>query len=289
MDLDKQVSVWVEQASAILDAAAKPFVAGHRADSAVSKRGDDFATKVDLAIERQVVDALVSATGIGVHGEEFGGADLDSEWVWILDPVDGTFNYAAGSPMAAILLGLLHDGDPVAGLTWLPFMNERYAAAAGGPLMKNGVPQPMLKNSDLTAAIIGVGTFNADSRGRFPGRYRVAVLEELSRVSSRMRMHGATGIDLAYVADGVLGGSISFGDHVWDHAAGVALVRAAGGIVTNLAGEQWTPDSRSALAAAPGVHGQLLEMLHSVGRPDEYCIPNRHKPCHAGHSLPGRR
>jgi myo-inositol-1(or 4)-monophosphatase len=266
MDLDALVA----EASAILDAAAKPFVAGHRADSAVSKRGDDFATKVDLAIERQVVDALVSATGIGVHGEEFGGADIASEWVWILDPVDGTFNYAAGSPMAAILLGLLHDGDPVAGLTWLPFMNERYAAAAGGPLMKNGVPQPMLKNGDLTAAIIGVGTFNADSRGRFPGRYRVAVLEELSRVSSRMRMHGATGIDLAYVADGVLGGSISFGHHVWDHAAGVALVRAAGGIVTNLAGEQWTPDSRSALAAAPGVHGQLLEMLHTVGRPDEY-------------------
>jgi myo-inositol-1(or 4)-monophosphatase len=266
MDLDALVA----KASAILDAAAKPFIAGHRADSAVSKRGDDFATNVDLAIERQVVDALVSATGILVHGEEFGGADLDSEWVWVLDPVDGTFNYAAGSPMAAILLGLLHDGDPVAGLTWLPFMNERYAAVVGGPVMKNGVPQPPLTHTDLTASIIGVGTFNADSRGRFPGRYRVAVLEELSRVSSRMRMHGATGIDLAYVADGVLGGSISFGDHVWDHAAGVALVRAAGGVVTSLNGEQWTPDSRSALAAAPGVHSQLLDMLHGVGRPDDY-------------------
>jgi myo-inositol-1(or 4)-monophosphatase len=266
MDLEALVA----KASAILDAAAKPFVAGHRADSAVSKRGDDFATNVDLAIERQVVDALVSATGILVHGEEFGGADLDSEWVWVLDPVDGTFNYAAGSPMAAILLGLLHDGDPVAGLTWLPFMNERYAAVVGGPVLKNGVPQPPLTHSDLTASIIGVGTFNADSRGRFPGRYRVAVLEELSRVSSRMRMHGATGIDLAYVADGVLGGSISFGDHVWDHAAGVALVRAAGGVVTSLTGEQWTPDSRSALAAAPGVHGQLLDMLDGVGGPDDY-------------------
>jgi myo-inositol-1(or 4)-monophosphatase len=149
-------------------------------------------------------------------------------------------------------------------------MNERYAAVAGGPVMKNGVPQPPLRPTDLTASIIGVGTFNADSRGRFPGRYRVAVLEELSRVSSRMRMHGATGIDLAYVADGVLGGSISFGDHVWDHAAGVALVRAAGGVVTSLNGEQWTPKSRSALAAAPGVHGQLLDMLHSVGPPDDY-------------------
>ena len=260
----------VSEASAILDAAAKPFVAGHRADSAVAKRGDDFATQVDLAIERQVVDALVSATGIPVHGEEFGGADLDSPWVWVLDPVDGTFNYAAGSPMAAILLGLLHDGKPVAGLTWLPFMNERYAAVEGGPVLKNGVPQPPLATSDLNHAIIGVGTFNADSRGRFPGRYRVAVLEELSRESSRMRMHGATGIDLAYVADGVLGGSISFGDHVWDHAAGVALVRAAGGIVTTLSGEEWTPESRSALAAAPGVHDQLLEMLRGVGHPDEY-------------------
>lgn len=266
MDLD----ALVVEASAILDAAAEPFIAGHRADSAVAKRGDDFATKVDLEIERQVVDLLVKTTGIPVHGEEFGGAELDSPWVWILDPIDGTFNYAAGSPLAAILLGLLHDGDPVAGLTWLPFTGERYVAVQDGPLMKNGVPQQPLARAELTDSVIGVGTFNADSRGRFPGRYRLAVLEELSRVSSRMRMHGATGIDLAYVADGILGGAISFGDHVWDHAAGVALVRAAGGTVTNLAGDPWSPDSRSVLAAAPGVHAQILEILRRVGRPDEY-------------------
>jgi myo-inositol-1(or 4)-monophosphatase len=266
MDLDALVT----EASVILDAAAEPFIAGHGAESAVSKRGDDFATNVDLEIERQVVDALVKTTGIEVHGEEFGGAEIDSPWVWILDPIDGTFNYAAGSPMAAILLGLLHDGDPVAGLTWLPFTGERYVAVSGGPLMKNGVPQAPLVKVELSDSVIGIGTFNADSRGRFPGRYRLAVLEELSRVSSRLRMHGATGIDLAYVADGILGGAISFGHHVWDHAAGVALVRAAGGVVTSLAGDEWTPDSRSALAAAPGVHAQILEILHEVGRPDEY-------------------
>ena len=266
MDLDALVT----EASAILDAAAEPFIAGHGAESAVSKRGDDFATNVDLEIERQVVDALVKTTGIEVHGEEFGGAEIDSPWVWILDPIDGTFNYAAGSPMAAILLGLLHDGDPVAGLTWLPFTGERYVAVSGGPLMKNGVPQAPLAKVELSDSVIGIGTFNANSRGRFPGRYRLAVLEELSRVSSRLRMHGATGIDLAYVADGILGGAISFGHHVWDHAAGVALVRAAGGVVTNLAGDEWTPDSQSALAAAPGVHAQILEILRKVGRPDEY-------------------
>jgi myo-inositol-1(or 4)-monophosphatase len=266
MDLDALVA----EASAILDAASGPFLEGHRAGSAVAKKGDDFATKVDLAIERQVVDALVEATAIEVHGEGFGGADVDSSWVWVLDPVDGTFNYTAGSPMAAILLGLLHDGDPVAGLIWLPFTGERYTAVAGGPLIKNGAKRPPLTPAQLADSIIGIGTFNVDSRGRFPGRYRLAVLENFSRVSSRLRMHGATGIDLAYVADGILGGAVSFGDHVWDYAAGVALVRAAGGIVTNLAGEPWVPDSRSALAAAPGVHAQMLHTLCRVGSPEGY-------------------
>ncbi len=266
MDLDGLVA----QASAILDDAAEPFLAGHRADSAVRKKGNDFATEVDLAIERQVVAALTEATGIGVHGEEFGGAAVDSEWVWVLDPVDGTFNYAAGSPMAGILLGLLHEGEPAAGLTWLPFVDQRYTAVLGGPLYKNGEAQPPLASIELADALIGAGSFTADARGRFPGRYRIAVLESLSRVSSRLRMHGSTGLDLAYVADGILGAAVTFGGQVWDHAAGVALVRAAGGVVTALTGEPWTPASRSVLAAGPSVHAEILDILRSVGRPEDY-------------------
>jgi len=260
----------VAEASVILDAAATPFVAGHGAQSAVAKKGNDFATEVDLAIERQVVAALESATGIGVHGEEFGGAPIDSPLVWVLDPIDGTFNYAAGLPTAAILLGLLRDGVPVAGLTWLPFNDVRYTAVVGEPLYANGVAQPALKAAELSDSIVGVGTFNVDSRGTFPGRYRVAVLEQLSRKCSRIRMHGSTGIDLAYTGAGVLGGAISFGHHVWDHAAGVALVRAAGGVVTDLAGQDWTPASRSALAGEPGVHARILEIAAAIGSPEEY-------------------
>lgn len=270
MHLDSLVAPLVEQASAILDAATALFLVGHRADSAVRKKGNDFATEVDLAIERQVVAALVAATGIEVYGEEFGGPAVDSRWVWVLDPIDGTINYAAGSPLAAILLGLLHDGVPVAGLTWMPFTDQRYTAVAGGPLIKNGVPQPPLADAELANVLVGVGTFSADSRGQFPGRYRLAVLEKLSRVSSRLRMHGSTGIDLVFVADGILGGAISFGGHVWDHAAGVALVRAAGGVVTDLAGQPWTPASRSALAGPPRVHAQILEILGSIGEPEDY-------------------
>jgi myo-inositol-1(or 4)-monophosphatase len=264
------LEVLVAQATAVLDEVAEPFVAGHRAKSAVAKLGNDFATEVDLAIERRVVEALQAATGIGVHGEEFGGAPIDSPQVWVLDPIDGTFNYAAGLPTAAILLGLLRDGEPVAGLTWLPFAGQRFTAVVGNGLYVNGIEQKPLENSGLSDAVVGLGTFNVDSRGRFPGRYRMAVMEELSRGCSRMRMHGATGLDLAYTAAGVLGGAISFGHHVWDHAAGVALIRAAGGVVTDLAGEDWTPASRSALAGVPGVHGEILEIVTSVGLPEDF-------------------
>jgi len=260
----------VGAAAAILDGSSEPFVAGHRADSAVKKKGNDFATEVDLAIEREVVAALHSATGIEVHGEEFGGAEIDSSLVWVLDPVDGTFNYAAGLPLAGILLGLLRDGEPVAGLTWMPFTGERFTGVVGGELRCNGEPLPRLRPTSLADSVVGVGTFNIEWRGRFPGRYRLALLQNLSRVCSRMRVHGATGIDLAYAAAGILGGAISFGHHVWDHAAGVALIRAAGGIVTDLAGNDWKATSTSALAGAPGCHEELLEMVRAVGDPEEY-------------------
>lgn len=266
----RDLQALVAEAAVILDRAAVPFIAGHRAESAVQKMGNDFATEVDLALERQIAAELEANTGIGVHGEEFGGADLGASLVWVLDPIDGTFNYAAGSPMAAILLGLLRDGEPVAGLTWLPFTGQRYTAVAGGPLLVNGVAHPPLKPAGLADSIVGVGTFNVEWGGRFPGRYRLAVLESLSRVSSKLRMHGSTGIDMAYVSAGIMGAAVSFGGHIWDHAAGVALVRSAGGMVTELDGQPWTVNTRSTLTGGPGAHGQVVEILRRAGSPAEY-------------------
>jgi myo-inositol-1(or 4)-monophosphatase len=264
------LEVLVARAEAVLDRAVAPFVAGHRAESAVRKKGNDFATEVDLALERQLVAELQEATGIGVHGEEFGGADLHSPLVWVVDPIDGTFNYAAGSPMASILIALLCGGEPVAGLTWLPFTAQRYTAMAGRPLLCNGSALPALGPSDLAESIVGVGSFNVLGKGRYPGRWRLAVFGELSRVCSKIRMHGSIGIDMAYVGAGILGATIHFGGQTWDHAAGVALVRAAGGIVTDLAGQEWTPETRGIVAAAPTAHEQALDLLGRVGPPEEF-------------------
>lgn len=266
----RRLTELLDIAAEVLDAVSAQFIAGHRADSAVIKDGNDFATEVDLAIERRVVAELTKLTGIGVHGEEFGGEPLDSELVWVLDPIDGTYNYAAGLPTAAILLGLLAAGTPVVGLIWLPFTAQRYTAMVGGPVKCNGQALDKLETAALSDSVVAIGTFNIESRGRYPGRYRAAILENLSRECSRLRMHGSTGIDFAYVAAGILGGAISFGHHIWDHAAGVALVRAAGGVVTDLSGRPWTVKSPSALAAAPGVHEQMLEIIRSVGDPKDY-------------------
>lgn len=265
-----ELEALVEQVAELLDRASRPFVEGHRAEAAVRKKAHDFATQVDRDLEVWLKSELQAATGIGVHGEEFGGTDLDESLVWVVDPIDGTFNYAAGSPMAAILLALLRKGDPVAGLTWLPFTGQRFTAVSGGPVRQDGAVQPPLVRTALSDSIVGVGTFNAAWGGRFPGRWRLAVFEQLSTVCSKLRMHGATGIDMAFVSSGILGAAISFGHHVWDHAAGVALVRAAGGVVTDLAGEPWTIRSDSALAAAPGVHEEILAVLRRVGPPGEY-------------------
>ncbi|WP_280181698.1 inositol monophosphatase family protein [Nocardia farcinica] len=254
-------------AGEILDGAAARFVAGIGAPSAVSKGRNDFATELDLELERTVSAALRERTGFPVHGEEFGGPQLTSGTAWVLDPIDGTFNYSAGHPLSGMLLALVHDGEPVLGLTWLPLLGRRYAAMRGGPLLLDGAALPPLPTGKLAESMIGFGTFNVDSDGRIPGRFRFDLLGPLSRLSSRVRMHGSTGIDLAFTASGVLGGAIVFGHHPWDNAAGVALVRAAGGVVTDLAGEPWTITSGSVLAAAPGVHAELLEMICAVADP----------------------
>ncbi|MFQ6394005.1 inositol monophosphatase family protein [Nocardia sp. KC 131] len=261
---NSELSSLLALATDILDSASARFVEGVGAPSAVTKGRNDFATELDLELERTISAQLEQRTGIEVHGEEFGGPQLTSGTAWVLDPIDGTFNYSAGHPLSGMLLALVHDGEPLLGLTWLPVLGQRYAAISGGAVLLDGKPLPPLPQGKLAEAMIGFGAFNVDSNGRIPGRFRFDLLGPLSRLSSRVRMHGSTGIDLAFTASGVLGGAIVFGHHPWDNAAGVALVRAAGGVVTDLAGEPWTITSGSVLAAAPGVHEELLELICTV-------------------------
>ncbi|MEO9222153.1 MAG: inositol monophosphatase [Mycobacteriaceae bacterium] len=258
------------EAVTLLDGVTDRFVAGLGAPSEVQKGPADFATAVDLELERRLSAELTARTGIAVHGEEFGGPDVATGTVWVLDPVDGTANYSAGLPLSGMLLALVHDGVPIAGLTWLPLLQQRYAAVAEGPLCCNGREVPRLRKRTLGESTTTIGALNQGSSGCYPGEYRYRVLGALSRACLRVRLIGATGIDLAWTASGVLGGSVTFGHHPWDNAAGVCLVRAAGGVVTDLAGEPWRIDSPSVLAASPGAHAEMVELLAELDDPQSY-------------------
>ncbi|MCB1295105.1 MAG: inositol monophosphatase [Gordonia sp.] len=248
-------------AGTILDGAVEEFRAGVGAPSAVVKGATDFATQVDLDLERRLSAELAEQTQIPVHGEEFGGPDPDSGVVWVLDPVDGTFNYSTGVPLTGILLGLVVDGDPILGLTWLPLQNRRYAAHVDGPLLVDGEPAPPLTETDLATSVLAYGPFNAGYGGRYPGAQRADVLRGLSSRAARVRMTGSTGVDLSFTAAGIFGGAVIFGRHAWDNAPGTALVRAAGGVATDLAGAPWTVNSPSLVVGAPGLHSELLDVI----------------------------
>lgn len=249
-------------ASEVLDAVVPEFLAGTGAPSAVAKGGTDFATEMDLALERRLTAELERRTAIGVHGEEFGGPDPSIGVCWLVDPIDGTFNYSIGLPTTAMLLALVVNGEPVIGMTWVPPQDRRFAAHVGGPLLIDGETAPPLEPRDsLHGTAIGYVSYYFDNEGPFPGAQRTRVQGEITRRHARIRMQGSTGADMAYVAAGYLAGAVSYGRHPWDHAAGVALVRAAGGIATDIFGRPWTVSTPSLVAAAPGVHAELLEVI----------------------------
>ncbi|MBY4575082.1 inositol monophosphatase family protein [Gordonia paraffinivorans] len=254
----------LDTAGAVLDDAVEIFVDGLGAPSAVYKGGKDFATQVDLDIERRITAQLEDRTQIPVHGEEFGGADPVDGPVWVLDPVDGTFNYSAGMPLTGILLGLVVDGEATLGLTWLPLLGRKYAAHADGPLLVNGEAVEPPPDLELEEAAIAYGSFNAKGGGRYAGDRRADLLSALSSRVARIRMTGSTGVDMAFTASGVFGGAIAFSRHPWDNAAGAALVRAAGGVATDIAGNRWTVTSPSLVAGRPGVHAGLMRVIRET-------------------------
>lgn len=264
VDPDRAMAV----AAAALDAAWDPFVSGLGAKASRFKESrNDFATEVDLSLERQITDALREGTGLDVHGEEYGGPPVNEGTLWVLDPVDGTANYSLGIPDVAIMAALVHDRQPVVALTWLPLLGMRFASIAGRPLRVNGEELLPVADSSIRDVAVGLGSMNSGNRGTYTSAFRREVVEQLSVKTARTRKFGSTGVDLAYVASSRLSAAVTFGHYPWDNAPGACHVRAAGGIVTDLGGEDWNVESQSLLAASPRAHGEVLDLVRELGDP----------------------
>lgn len=221
---------------------------------AVIAKGDrDFATDVDIRIESAVRATLTRATpDIPFLGEEEGGAhELAAQWV--LDPIDGTINFARDSPLCAISLSLVIAGQPVLGIVDAPLLGERFVARKGDGAYLNGRRIRVFRVPGLHEAIVGVADFKVGKGSKEENRVHLGTLRRLAARCLRVRMQGSAALDLAWLAAGRLNATLMLSNLPWDVTAGLLLVREAGGLVYDHDGSPHDAASRFTLASTPSL------------------------------------
>ncbi len=238
-----------------IDIGARTLRHGRSHIGALIGKGDrDFATDVDLRVESEIKASLASATPeIPFLGEEEGGhAELDAP-CWVLDPIDGTINFARGIPLCSISLSLVADGQPVLGIVDVPFLDERFVAQKGRGAYLNGTRLSVAEVPGLHEAIVGAADFKVGVGSEEEYRVHLAVLGRLAHMSLRVRMLGSAALDLAWLAAGRLNATLMLSNLPWDVTAGLLVVREAGGIVFDYDGSEHDADSRYTIAAVPSL------------------------------------
>lgn len=228
----------------------------------IRAKGDrDMVSDIDVQIERAVREFLRDHTpDIGFMGEEEGG-NTGPELQWVLDPIDGTANFVKGIPLYAISLALVSRGEPVLGIIDLPADASRYTAVSGGGAYHGDARIHVRPNTELSQATVTVGDYAVGDQAAEKNNSRLAVTAQLAQRALRVRMLGSAAIDLAWLAHGRTDAAIISGGKPWDVAAGIVLVREAGGTVTDALGARHHFPAESTVAASPRLLGQILELM----------------------------
>lgn len=238
-----------------VDAGVRIMRSGRSHIGAVMAKGDrDFATVVDFRIESVIKASLAQATpGIAFLGEEAGG-DIGSENDgWVLDPIDGTVNFARGSPLCTISLSLVRSGQPVLGIVDVPFLGERFAAQCGCGAYMNGHRITIHEVPSVREAMVGIADFKVGAGAEEENRVHLALVARLAHESLRVRMLGSAALDLAWLAAGRLNATLMLSNLPWDVSAGLLLVREAGGRVYDYDGSPHSAESRYTIASVPSL------------------------------------
>ena len=226
-----------------------------------SKAPNDFVTEVDHAAEAVIIDTLLSAyPGHGILAEESGTARgaRDSEYVWIIDPLDGTTNFIHGLPTYAVSIGLAYRNQIQQAVVYDPARNDLFFASKGRGAFLNDKRLRVSRRSRMADALIGTGF--PFRKGDDLGRY-LHMMESVMKVCAGMRRPGAAALDLCYVAAGWYDGFFETGLSPWDVAAGSLLVTEAGGLIGNFTGEADFLHQREVVAGNPKIYGQLVQLL----------------------------
>ena len=231
-----------------------------------SKAPNDFVTEVDKAAENAIIDVLLQAyPGHGILAEESGrerGAQ-DSDYVWIIDPLDGTTNFIHGFPVYAVSIALAFKGQVQQAVVYDPTRNDLFFASKGRGAFRNDKRLRVSKRIRMNEALIGTG-FPFRKGDNFK-RY-MNMFEAVMQNCAGLRRPGAASLDLCYVAAGYYDGFFETGLHPWDIAAGSLMITEAGGLIGNFTGEADFLYQREVVAGNPKIYGQLVHTLAPYSR-----------------------
>jgi myo-inositol-1(or 4)-monophosphatase len=234
---------------------------GRPQDVRVKGRGN-LVTAADLASERAIREILAAEySDHSLLSEETAASATGEGWMWVVDPLDGTHNYAHGIPFFCINIALCYREEPLLALTYDPVRGEEFRAQKGEGAFVNGERMQVSQRETVRASLLAVGLGYHDERA---GRL-LALLHELWPGMQSVRIMGSAALGLAYTACGRLDLFVHHVLYPWDVAAGILLVREAGGAISDRDGGPVSIRSEGTIAGAPGAHADFLRL--AAGRP----------------------
>lgn len=225
------------------------------------KQVNDFVTEVDHAAEQAIIETLLTAyPGHGILAEETGSTHgaKHSDYVWIIDPLDGTTNFIHGFPVYCVSIAMAFKGKVEHAVVYDPTRNDLFTATRGRGAFMNDRRIRVSKRTQLKDCLVSTG-FPFRPGDNF--KNYLAMMADLMPRTAGLRRPGAAALDLAYVAAGFADGFFESGLSIWDVAAGSLLVTEAGGLIGNFTGEADFLEQKECLAASPRIYGQLVPLL----------------------------
>lgn len=194
----------------------------------------------------------------GIESEEADALENESEYTWVVDPLDGTLPYTYGiNDHFSVCVSLVKGKEPIVGVIYAPLRNEFYYAEAGQPAVLNEEPIQVAKVDNLNQAMVGIDYGKLNRGAHLPYLEKMLAADGIAYPYS----HACASVGLGLVASGRLHAYMALKLEPWDMAAAVAIIRAAGGKVTTIDGKEWELGDESILAAHPALHEKLLEYL----------------------------
>ena len=231
-----------------------------------AKGRNDFVSEVDRMAEADIIRTVQRSYPDHAFLAEESGASGDAEYVWIIDPLDGTTNFLHGFPVFCVSIAVMHRGRLEHGVIFDPLRNELFTTSRGAGASVDGRKMRVSDTRLMEKSLIATG-YPYKQDASWLDAY-MGMLKDAMRETSGVRRPGAAALDLAYVAAGRLDGFWEIGLSLWDVAAGVLMIQECGGIVTDLGGRDGWQQSGNVVAGNPKIHEALLGLIEPHLTPD---------------------